>query len=69
MRMSTCLRTQEISVFPQVECRFGGAVAQLVEHLLCKQGVVGSSPIRSTSREARPRRPVGHPRPPSVISR
>ena len=25
-----------------------GAVAQLVEHLLCKQGVVGSSPIRST---------------------
>ena len=26
-----------------------GAVAQLVEHLLCKQGVVGSSPIRSTN--------------------
>ena len=25
-----------------------GAVAQLVEHLLCKQEVVGSSPIRST---------------------
>ena len=25
-----------------------GGVAQLVEHLLCKQGVVGSSPIAST---------------------
>ncbi len=25
-----------------------GDVAQLVEHLLCKQGVVGSSPIVST---------------------
>ncbi len=26
-----------------------GDVAQLVEHLLCKQGVVGSSPIVSTT--------------------
>jgi hypothetical protein len=26
-----------------------GDVAQLVEHLLCKQGVVGSSPIVSTA--------------------
>jgi hypothetical protein len=26
-----------------------GAVAQLGEHLLCKQGVVGSNPISSTS--------------------
>ena len=26
-----------------------GGVAQLGEHLLCKQGVVGSSPITSTS--------------------
>ena len=25
-----------------------GAVAQLVEHLLCKQGVIGSIPISST---------------------
>ena len=25
-----------------------GAVAQLGEHLLCKQGVVGSNPISST---------------------
>ena len=33
---------------------FDGAVAQLVEHLLCKQEVVGSIPIRST-----PKRP-GH---------
>ena len=29
-------------------CRDLGDVAQLVEHLLCKQGVVGSSPIVST---------------------
>ena len=27
-----------------------GAVAQLGEHLLCKQGVVGSIPISSTTR-------------------
>ena len=27
-----------------------GALAQLVEHLLCKQGVKGSSPLRSTYR-------------------
>jgi hypothetical protein len=29
--------------------RFRGDVAQLEEHLLCKQGVVGSSPIISTT--------------------
>ena len=29
-----------------------GAVAQLGEHLLCKQGVVGSIPISSTRRWA-----------------
>lgn len=29
----------------------GGDVAQLVEHLLCKQEVVGSSPVVSTSSE------------------
>jgi hypothetical protein len=28
---------------------FSGDVAQLEEHLLCKQGVVGSSPIISTT--------------------
>jgi hypothetical protein len=32
---------------PFIEAR--GAVAQLGEHLLCKQGVVGSIPISSTS--------------------
>ncbi len=26
-----------------------GGLAQLVEHLLCKQGVTGSSPITSTN--------------------
>ena len=26
----------------------GGVIAQLVEHLLCKQGVAGSSPANST---------------------
>ncbi len=31
-----------------------GAVAQLGEHLLCKQGVVGSIPISSTKIESRP---------------
>jgi hypothetical protein len=30
-----------------------GAVAQLGEHLLCKQGVVGSIPISSTTSEIR----------------
>ena len=29
-----------------------GALAQLGEHLLCKQGVIGSIPISSTNREA-----------------
>ena len=28
-----------------------GELAQLVEHLLCKQGVIGSSPILSTERD------------------
>jgi hypothetical protein len=32
-----------------------GAVAQLGEHLLCKQGVVGSSPISSTKDARRER--------------
>ena len=35
-----------------------GAVAQLGEHLLCKQGVVGSIPISSTSTQA-PAVPIG----------
>ena len=35
-------------VFPLWKERFG-ALAQLGEHLLCKQGVIGSIPIRSTN--------------------
>ena len=31
---------------------WNGGVAQLGEHLLCKQGVVGSSPITSTDRRS-----------------
>ena len=31
-----------------------GGVAQLGEHLPCKQGVMGSNPIISTSRQSRP---------------
>ena len=27
----------------------GGGVAQLVEHLVCNQGVVGSNPVASTT--------------------
>src|SRR6266545_4501938 len=33
---------------PRVYFRCRGAVAQLGEHLVCNQGVVGSNPIRST---------------------
>ncbi len=33
---------------PAVEGQHLGALAQLGEHLLCKQGVIGSIPIRST---------------------
>src|SRR5882724_2021459 len=35
--------------FRSSEAKFVGAVAQLVERLLCKQEVVGSSPIGSTT--------------------
>ena len=31
-----------------LSCKTFGAVAQLGEHLLCKQGVTGSIPVRST---------------------
>jgi hypothetical protein len=37
----------KISMRPR-DLRFPGAIAQLVEHLLCKQGVRGSSPLSST---------------------
>jgi hypothetical protein len=40
--------------------KHAGAVAQLGEHLLCKQGVVGSIPSSSTKEtSARHRGPVG----------
>ena len=37
-----------------------GGVAQLGEHLLCKQGVMGSSPIISTKRSGDGRAPDNH---------
>ena len=40
---------------------FLGALAQLGEHLLCKQGVVGSIPTGSTM-ERTPREITAHPR-------
>ena len=48
------------AVGPPAAARRGG-VAQSGEHLLCKQGVVGSNPITSTTGRARPRtvRPEG----------
>ena len=30
-------------------CEGNGGIAQLVEHLPCKQGVIGSNPITSTT--------------------
>ena len=33
-----------------------GGIAQLVEHLLCKQGVIGSNPFTSTTEEVEGRR-------------
>ena len=33
--------------------RPSGGLVQLVEHLLCKQGVTGSSPVTSTTRSNR----------------
>jgi hypothetical protein len=44
-------------------CSRVGGVAQLGEHLLCKQGVIGSIPIvsippRLSSNEAKPRSPL-----------
>ena len=30
-------------------CEEDGGIAQLVEHLPCKQGVIGSNPITSTT--------------------
>ena len=38
----------EVRVFPDPPMSINGAIAQLGEHLLCKQGVVGSIPTSST---------------------
>jgi hypothetical protein len=37
---------------PRPVCYVHGGVAQLGEHLLCKQGVIGSIPFTSTSKIA-----------------
>jgi hypothetical protein len=42
-----------------LSCRTFGAVAQLGEHLLCKQGVAGSIPVRSTPSEVSFRQWIG----------
>ena len=42
------------NTFFQNRPTFSGVVAQLVEHLLCKQGVIGSNPIGSTICRAAP---------------
>jgi hypothetical protein len=43
----------EVQIFPGPPVSdisiLNGAVAQLGEHLLCKQGVAGSSPVSSTN--------------------
>ena len=39
----------EVSLIARFVCRAPGDVAQLGEHLLCKQGVSGSNPLISTS--------------------
>ena len=41
-----------VRIHPDPPTEYCGAVAQLGEHLLCKQGVVGSIPSSSTSAEA-----------------
>jgi hypothetical protein len=61
MARGRCRRTKPFSGAGAITCRFfrltenskrfltfRGAVAQLGEHLLCKQGVTGSIPVSST---------------------
>ena len=43
------LAVQFLEIILQTKSHYGG-VAQLGEHLPCKQGVMGSNPIISTSR-------------------
>ena len=40
-----------ISVLINADDLYLGGIAQLVEHLLCKQGVNGSNPLFSTPKE------------------
>ena len=47
------LSTFNFSLFTQLNNPENGGVAQLGEHLPCKQGVMGSNPIISTSRQCR----------------
>lgn len=42
-----------ISVLINADDLYLGGIAQLVEHLPCKQGVIGSNPIISTSENDR----------------
>ena len=44
-----CVECSALFNLEGVSLRLGG-LAQLVEHLLCKQGVTGSSPVTSTKR-------------------
>ena len=44
---------QSITRVMKAERRKNGGVAQLGEHLPCKQGVMGSNPIISTRRKPR----------------
>ena len=50
--MDTLSRAVLISLQNKIHIEWiarNGALAQLGEHLLCKQGVIGSIPIRSTN--------------------
>ncbi len=47
------LITYKISSLLEIKVQSFGVVAQLVEHLLCKQGVVSSSLISSTKTSER----------------
>ena len=43
------MKAQAIPIQALHRTRFTGGVAQLGEHLLCKQGVIGSIPFTSTN--------------------
>ena len=42
------MERMDFTLFNLEGTRLHGGLAQLVEHLLCKQGVTGSSPVTST---------------------